>query len=144
MTSMRERPSSGPPPRVLLTKIGLDGHDRGSRLVATWLRDAGMEVIYTGPWQSVESVVTVAVQEDVDLIGVSCLATDHLLLPRLIRALGEAQAEHIPLIVGGIVPDEDERKLLEVGVARVFHPGTRQEEIVSAVRELVGEARGGG
>ena len=75
------------PPKVLVTKIGLDGHDRGSRLVAAFLRDAGMEVVYTAPWQSIEGVVTLALEEDVDLIGISTLATDHLLVPKLIKAL---------------------------------------------------------
>ena len=77
-------------PRVLITKLGLDGHDRGSRLVAAYLRDAGMEVIYTPPWQDIQSVVQLALQEDVDLIGISSLATDHLIIPDLIKALKDA------------------------------------------------------
>ena len=81
------------PPRVLITKIGLDGHDRGSRIVAAYLRDAGMEVIYTPPWQQIESVVQLALQEDVDLIGVSSLATDHLIIPDMMQALREAGLE---------------------------------------------------
>ncbi len=129
------------PPRVLVTKIGLDGHDRGSRIVAAYLRDAGMEVIYTGPWQQVASVVNLALQEDVDVIGISSLATDHLLVPGLMRALGQAGLGHVKVIVGGIVPDEDERALLRAGVARVFHPGASREDIVGAVAALAGQAR---
>ena len=90
------------PPKVMVTKIGLDGHDRGSRLVASFLRDAGMEVIYTGPWQQVETVVNQAAQEDVDCIGVSSLATDHLLVPKLMRALAAAGLDDVIVIVGGM------------------------------------------
>ena len=129
------------PPRVLITKIGLDGHDRGSRLVAAFLRDAGMEVIYTSPWQQVPAVVRLATQEDVDVIGVSSLATDHLLVPKLMAALGEAGLRHVRVVVGGVVPDEDERALLESGVSRVFHPGASREDIVGTVAELSAAAR---
>ena len=94
------KPTS-PPPRVLVTKIGLDGHDRGSRIVAAYLRDAGMEVIYTAPWQKIEAVVKLAVEEDVDVIGVSSLATDHLLLPDLMAALGAAGLGHVRVVAGG-------------------------------------------
>src|ERR1700720_2938778 len=97
-----------PPARVLVTKIGLDGHDRGSRIVAAYLRDAGMEVIYTPPWQSIPAVVKLALEEDVDVIGISSLATDHLIVPKLLDALRTAGLGHVGLIVGGIVP-EDER-----------------------------------
>jgi methylmalonyl-CoA mutase C-terminal domain/subunit len=129
------------PIRVVLAKLGLDGHDRGSRIVASWLRDAGMEVIYTGPWQTIESVVSVSTQEDVDLIGISSLATDHLLVPKLMKALDEARMHRVSVIVGGIVPDQDEQMLLDCGVARVFHPGTGRDELVEAVRGLVARAR---
>src|SRR5262245_63781494 len=88
-----------PPPRILLTKIGLDGHDRGSRVVAAFLRDAGMDVLYTPPWQEIRQVVRLAEEEDVDAIGISSLATDHLLVPKLMNALKKAQLEHIPLVV---------------------------------------------
>ena len=91
-----------PPARVLVTKIGLDGHDRGSRIVAAYLRDAGMEVIYTPPWQSIGAVVKLAMEEDVDVIGVSSLATDHLIVPKLMEALRAAGLGHIGLLVGGI------------------------------------------
>ena len=123
------------PAKVLVTKIGLDGHDRGSRVVAAALRDAGMEVVYTGPWQAITSVVRLAIQEDVDVIGVSSLATDHLLVPKLTEALREADMGHVGVVVGGIVPDEEERMLLDCGVDRVFHPGSKLEEIVAFVAE---------
>ena len=129
------------PPKVLVTKIGLDGHDRGSRVVAAFLRDAGMEVLYTPPWQEIGQVVRLAEEEDVDVIGISSLATDHLLVPKLMKALKKAQLEHIPVVVGGIVPDDDEKKLRKAGVRHVFHPGASREEIVSRVAELAGEAR---
>jgi methylmalonyl-CoA mutase C-terminal domain/subunit len=128
-------------PKVLVTKIGLDGHDRGSRIVAAHLRDAGMEVVYTPPWQEISAVVKLAQEEDVDVIGVSSLATDHLIVPRLMDALRAAGLSEIGVIVGGIVPDEDERTLLDAGVARVFHPGTSLADIAQYVRELAARAR---
>lgn len=129
------------PPKVLITKIGLDGHDRGSRVVAAFLRDAGMEVVYTPPWQEISQVVRLAEEEDVDVIGVSSLATDHLLVPKLLQALKKSGLGQIPVIVGGIVPDEDERKLKKSGVRRVFHPGAQRDEIVTAIEGLAKEAR---
>src|SRR5687767_12622370 len=135
------RPTFAYPPKVLVTKIGLDGHDRGSRVVAAFLRDAGMEVLYTPPWQVIAQVVRLAEEEDVDVIGISSLATDHLLVPKLMKALKKAGLEHVPVVVGGIVPDEDERKLRKAGVRHVFHPGASREEIVSRVAELAGDAR---
>lgn len=129
------------PFRVLVTKMGLDGHDRGSRVVASILRDAGMEVIYTAPWQSGESIVNIALQEDVDVIGVSSLATDHLLIPKLMARLREAELGHIPVIVGGIIPDADEADLLGAGVARVFHAGSSADDIVTEVRAMAQGAR---
>ncbi|MBE0622382.1 MAG: cobalamin B12-binding domain-containing protein [Burkholderiales bacterium] len=129
------------PPKVLVTKIGLDGHDRGSRVVASFLRDAGMEVVYTPPWQDIAAVVKLAMEEDVDVIGVSSLATDHLIVPKLMRALGAAGLEDIAVIVGGIVPDADEAMLLEAGVARVFHPGSALEEIAAEVVRLTSARR---
>ena len=129
------------PARVLVTKVGLDGHDRGSRIVAAYLRDAGMEVIYTSPWQQIPAVVNLALQEDVEVIGISSLATDHVLLPKLMDALGAAGLDHIRVVVGGIIPDEDERMLLDAGVSRVFHPGATREDIVEAFATLALEAR---
>lgn len=138
---MSNDPAPGRPAKILLTKIGLDGHDRGSRLVATFLRDAGMEVVYTGPWQQISDVVTLALQEDVDLIGISSLATDHLIVPKLMDALRDAGLGHIAVIIGGIVPDGEIGLLRDAGVAHVFHPGAGREEIVARVRELVAGAR---
>lgn len=129
------------PPKVIVTKIGLDGHDRGSRVVAAFLRDAGMEVLYTPPWQEIGQVVRLAEEEDVDVIGISSLATDHLLVPKLMKALKKAGLEGIPVVLGGIVPEDDERKLKKAGVRHVFHPGASREEIVSKVAELAAEAR---
>jgi len=123
-------------PKVLVTKIGLDGHDRGSRLVAAHLRDAGMEVIYTPPWQPLPAVVKLAAEEDVDVIGISSLATDHLIVPKLMTALRAAGLTDVAVIVGGIVPDEDEDMLRAAGVARVFHPGSALEDIAAYIREI--------
>ncbi len=123
-------------PKVLVTKIGFDGHDRGSRVVAAGLRDAGMEVIYTPPWQDIATVVKLALEEDVDVIGISSLATDHLIVPKLMDALVEAGMVDVAVIVGGIVPDDDEQMLLAAGVSRVFHPGSSMADIAAYVREL--------
>jgi len=123
-------------PKVLITKIGFDGHDRGSRIVAAGLRDAGMEVIYTPPWQEIATVVKLATEEDVDVIGISSLATDHLIVPKLMAALREAGLADVAVVVGGIVPDEDEQMLLDAGVARVFHPGSTMAEIAGYIAEI--------
>lgn len=127
------------PPKVIVTKIGFDGHDRGSRLVAACLRDAGMEVIYTPPWQEIATVVKLATEEDADVIGISSLATDHLIVPRLMQALREAELQDVKVIVGGIVPAKDEAALLDAGVARVFHPGASLDDIVVTVRALAAQ-----
>jgi methylmalonyl-CoA mutase, C-terminal domain len=129
------------PPKILVTKIGFDGHDRGSRIVAAYLRDAGMEVVYTGPWQQIPTVVKLAMEEDVDVVGISSLATDHLLLPKLVAALGEAGLGHVAVVVGGIVPREDEPTLRGAGVAQIFHPGSPREEIIGEVNRLARAAR---
>lgn len=123
-------------PKVLITKIGFDGHDRGSRIVAAGLRDAGMEVIYTPPWQEIATVVKLATEEDVDVIGISSLATDHLIVPKLMQALRDAGLADVAVVVGGIVPDEDEQMLLDAGVARVFHPGATLAEIAGFIRAI--------
>jgi len=124
------------PPKIIVTKIGFDGHDRGSRVVAAYLRDAGMEVVYTPPWQEIAAVVKLATEEDADVIGVSSLATDHLLVPKLMAALRAAALDDVQVIVGGIVPPKDERVLIEAGVAQVFHPGASLEAIADSVRAL--------
>jgi methylmalonyl-CoA mutase C-terminal domain/subunit len=128
-------------PKVLITKIGLDGHDRGSRIVAAYLRDAGMEVIYTPPWQEIPAVVKLATEEDVDVIGISSLATDHLIVPKLMVALRAAGLDDVAVVVGGIVPDDDEDVLLAAGVARVFHPGGALEDIASFIRDVTSRIR---
>jgi methylmalonyl-CoA mutase C-terminal domain/subunit len=128
-------------PKVLVTKIGLDGHDRGGRVVAAHQRDAGMEVIYTPPWQEIASVVKIAIEEDVDVIGISSLATDHLIVPKLMAALREAGLADVAVVVGGIVPDEDEAMLLAAGVARVFHPGASLGEIEQYIRDVTPRIR---
>lgn len=132
---------AGRPPRVLVTKIGFDGHDRGSRVVAAALRDAGMEVIYTPPWQEIRTVVKLATEEDVDVVGISSLATDHLLVPELMEALRGAGLDDVQVVVGGIVPDEDEARLLAAGVAAVFHPGASLDAIVTRIRHLARQRR---
>lgn len=131
----------GPPIRVLVTKIGLDGHDRGSRIVAAYLRDAGMEVIYTPPWQTIAGVVKLATEEDVDVIGISSLATDHLIVPKMMEALREAGLHRVHVIVGGIVPDEEQALLLTSGVSRIFGPGSARDEIVEFVISLGRQSR---
>ena len=128
-------------PRVLVTKIGLDGHDRGSRIVAAACRDAGMEVIYTPPWQSIRAVVKLTLEEDVDVVGISSLATDHLIVPKLVTALRAAGLDHVRVVVGGIVPDAEANALLESGVREVFHPGRTMDEITTRMREYAREAR---
>ncbi|MDP6518078.1 MAG: cobalamin-dependent protein [Alphaproteobacteria bacterium] len=143
-TSMNIPPATDRPAKVLITKIGLDGHDRGSRLIAIYLRDAGMEVIYTGPWQEIAAVVAMASQEDVDVIGISSLATDHLIVPKLMTALENAGLGDVPVVIGGIVPDEEEKMLYAAGVAQVFHPGAGREEIVDRIGALATAAHEAG
>jgi len=131
-------------PRVLVTKIGLDGHDRGSRIVAAACRDAGMEVIYTPPWQTIAAVVKLALEEDVDVVGISSLATDHLIVPKLMSALRDAGLGHMRVVVGGIVPDNEEAMLLQSGVRQVFHPGGTMDAITARIRAFALEARQAG
>lgn len=124
--------------RVLVAKPGLDGHDRGAKVVARALRDAGMEVIYTGLRQTPEQVVQAAIQEDVDCLGLSILSGAHMtLIPRIIQLLREQHAEDILITVGGIIPDEDVAQLKKLGVAAVFGPGTPTQEIIAFVRSKV-------
>jgi methylmalonyl-CoA mutase, C-terminal domain len=134
-------PRLDPPARVLVTKIGLDGHDRGSRIVAAFLRDAGMDVIYTPPWQSIPAVVKLATEEDVDAIGVSSLATDHLIVPGLTEALRAVGLGHVAVVVGGIVPDDERLPLLHAGVSAIFGPGASREEIVESIATLAARSR---
>ena len=129
------------PARVLVTKIGLDGHDRGSRIVASYLRDAGMEVIYTPPWQTIDAVVDMAIQEDIEVIGFSSLATDHLIIPELMQSLKSSGLGEIGVIVGGIIPKNECDELQQAGVSQIFGPGATRGEIVACVQELVRETR---
>lgn len=130
-----------PPARVLLTKIGLDGHDRGSRIVAAYLRDAGMEVIYTPPWQTIDAVVKLAMEEDVDVIGLSSLATDHLIVPQFLTALKTAGLDHVGVLIGGIIPDDERPALIDAGVKAIFGPGSSRAIIVYQVAETAQQAR---
>ncbi|MDM7324802.1 MAG: cobalamin B12-binding domain-containing protein [Thermus sp.] len=126
--------------RVLIAKPGLDGHDRGAKVVARALRDAGMEVIYTGLRQTPEMIVSAAIQEDVDAIGLSILSGAHMHYFREVRRLLEERgASDILVFGGGIIPDEDVPKLKELGVAAIFGPGTSTQEIVDFLRRAVPE-----
>jgi len=124
--------------RVLVAKPGLDGHDRGAKIVARALRDAGMEVIYTGLRQSPEQIVSAALQEDVDAIGVSILSGAHnTILPRICELMRAQGLDDVLLVVGGIIPDEDIPALKQAGVSEVFQPGATTQEIVGFIREHV-------
>jgi len=127
--------------RCLVAKVGLDGHDRGAHVIARAFRDAGFEVIYSGLHRAPDEIVQAAVQEDVDVLGISILSGAHnTLVPKVIEGLKEYDAfEDTLILVGGIVPDDDKRKLLEAGVAEVFGPGTPMEETVEFVRNNVHE-----
>ncbi|MCX7994715.1 MAG: cobalamin B12-binding domain-containing protein [candidate division WOR-3 bacterium] len=124
--------------RVLIGKPGLDGHDRGAKVVAAALRDAGMEVIYTGLHQTCEAIVEAAIQEDVDVIGLSILSGAHMtIFPRVLKLLKERKA-NIPVIGGGIIPQDDVKKLEKMGVKKIFGPGTPTNEIVEWIKNNVG------
>jgi methylmalonyl-CoA mutase C-terminal domain/subunit len=125
--------------RVLIAKPGLDGHDRGAKIIARALRDAGMEVIYTGLRQTPEQIVAAAVQEDVDAIGLSILSGAHnVLFPEIMRMLKEEGAEDIIVFAGGIIPEQDIARLKEMGIREIFLPGTPTATAVSAIRNAVG------
>jgi methylmalonyl-CoA mutase cobalamin-binding domain/chain len=122
--------------RVVLAKVGLDGHDRGIKVVARALRDAGMQVIYAGLWQTPEAVVRTAGDEDADWLGLSLLSGAHMtLVPRVIELLKQAGLEHVGILVGGIIPEADIPKLAAMGVARVFGPGTPLPEIIEFLQK---------
>ena len=124
------------PVRVLVAKPGLDGHDRGAKVIARALRDAGMEVIYLGLRQTPRQIVTAALQEDVEFIGLSILSGAHMaIVPRVLDLLEQEDASDIRVVVGGIIPDEDVPVLLERGVARIFQPGASLASIVTFLRE---------
>jgi len=124
-----------PPIRIVLAKVGLDGHDRGIKVVARALRDAGMHVIYAGLWQTPEAVVRAVADEDADWLGLSILSGAHMTLaPRVLELLREAKLDHVGVLIGGIIPDADAPKLLALGVAHVFGPGTPLPDIVAFLR----------
>ncbi len=130
------------PIRVLIAKVGLDGHDRGAKVVARSLRDAGMDVIYTGLHRTPEEVVAAAVQEDVDVLGVSILSGAHMtIFPRILDLLRQVRAEDIIVVGGGVIPDEDVPALKEMGVADLILQDTPLETIVARIRELVADRR---
>jgi methylmalonyl-CoA mutase C-terminal domain/subunit len=124
--------------RVIIAKPGLDGHDRGAKVVARALRDAGMEVIYTGLRQTPEMIAEAALQEDADFVGLSVLSGAHMaLIPRILELLKEQGQESVKVLVGGIIPDEDVPKLLDMGVAAVFGPGTSMDDIIHQMNAVV-------
>jgi methylmalonyl-CoA mutase C-terminal domain/subunit len=128
-------PPIAPPIRVLVAKPGLDGHDRGAKIIARALRDAGMEVIYTGLRQTPEMIVSAALQEDVEVIGLSILSGAHnAIVPRVMELLREKDMGDVKVVVGGIIPDEDAAALKRDGVAAVFQPGASLESIVTFIR----------
>jgi methylmalonyl-CoA mutase C-terminal domain/subunit len=136
-SSQRKRPI-----RVLVAKPGLDGHDRGAKVVAAALRDAGMKVIYTGLHQTPEMIATAAIQEDVDVVGLSILSGAHMtLFPRVKRLLAEAGRDDVVLVGGGIIPQEDVSALEAAGVARLFGPGTPTSDIVDYIATTVERRR---
>ena len=130
------------PIRVLVAKVGLDGHDRGAKIIASFLRDAGMEVIYTGLRQTPEMVVNSALQEDVDVIGISILSGAHnTVFPKIINLMKEKGLDDVLLTGGGIIPENDMKKLSEIGVGKLFAPGTDTAEIVTYIKEYVEKYR---
>lgn len=125
------------PTRVLVAKVGLDGHDRGIKIVARTLRDAGMEVIYTGLFQTPDTVAAAAIDEDVDVVGLSMLSGAHLTLaPLVVRALRDRGSD-VPVVVGGIIPDQDVEELVAAGVAAVLGPGATADAVVGTVASVV-------
>ena len=130
------------PIRVLVAKVGLDGHDRGAKIIASFLRDAGMEVIYTGLRQTPEMVVNSALQEDVDVIGISILSGAHnTVFPKIINLMKEKAMNDVLLTGGGIIPESDMKKLSEIGVGRLFPPVTDTSQIVTYIKEYVEKHR---
>ena len=130
--------------RVLIAKPGLDGHDRGAKVTARALRDAGMEVIYTGLRQTPEMVVEAALQEDVDAIGLSILSGAHMpLMVRVLELLAANEMSDVPVFLGGIIPDEDADRLREMGVTAVFGPGASLDDVIAAFRTAIAARRAG-
>lgn len=130
------------PIRVLIAKVGLDGHDRGAKIIASFLRDAGMEVIYTGLRQTPEMVVNTALQEDVDAIGISILSGAHnTVFPKILELMKEKKLDDVLLTGGGIIPEKDRLKLIEMGVGELFAPGTDTKIIVDYITDWVSKNR---
>jgi methylmalonyl-CoA mutase C-terminal domain/subunit len=130
--------------RILIAKPGLDGHDRGAKVIARALRDAGMEVIYTGLRQTPEMIAEAALQEDVDAIGLSILSGAHMtLVPKVIELMRGQGLKKVPVLVGGIIPDEDVLNLQEAGVSAIFGPGTNTYDVIDAFNEAINAARDG-
>jgi methylmalonyl-CoA mutase, C-terminal domain len=127
--------------RVLVAKVGLDGHDRGVKVVARILRDAGFEVIYTGLFQTPDTVAAAAVDEDVDAVGLSMLSGAHMTLAPLVVAKLRERGSDIPVVVGGIIPDRDAQKLHDAGVAGVLTPGASADDVVAVVRNVIEASR---
>ncbi len=126
--------------RVVVAKPGLDGHDRGAKIIARALRDAGMEVIYTGLHQTPEQIAATVIQEDADAIGLSILSGAHMtLVPKVVKLLGEQGADDVVITVGGTIPADDVPQLKELGVAEVFTPGSSTDDIVEFIRSAAGE-----
>ncbi len=124
--------------RVLIAKVGLDGHDRGAKVVASALRDAGFEVIYSGLHQTPEAIVRIAIQEDVDVIGISILSGAHMVVfPEVLKLMKEKGLHNVLLTGGGIIPEDDAQKLYEMGVGKLFGPGTSLKEIIEYIKEEV-------
>ncbi|MBL8131520.1 MAG: cobalamin B12-binding domain-containing protein [Anaerolineae bacterium] len=129
--------------RVLIAKPGLDGHDRGAKVIARALRDAGMEVIYTGLRQTPEMIAEAALQEDVDVVGLSILSGAHMaLVPRIREVMDQHDLRDVPLLVGGIIPDEDKAQLEALGVRGIFGPGTNTQDIVTFIRQIAAAKQG--
>jgi methylmalonyl-CoA mutase C-terminal domain/subunit len=127
------------PPRVIIAKPGLDGHDRGAKVIARALVDAGMEVIYTGLRQTPEQIVTAALEEDADVVGLSILSGAHgHICRRVMELMRERGLDHVPVVVGGIIPDADIDTLKDMGIREVFQPGTPMQQIVDAISHLSG------
>lgn len=142
MSSNNLKESDSIPIRVLVAKVGLDGHDRGAKIIATALKESGMEVIYTGLRQTPEMVVNAAIQEDVDAIGISILSGAHMtVFPKVIQLMKEKGITDVLLTGGGIIPPDDMEKLQLMGVGKLFNPGSHTSEIVNYIREWVKNKR---
>lgn len=130
--------TSNPPIRVLIAKPGLDGHDRGAKVIARALRDAGMEVVYTGLRQTPEMIAEAALQEDVDMVGLSILSGAHTtLVPRILETMRANELDDVPIFLGGIIPSDDIEQMHEMGVTAVFGPGTKTADIISAIEQAI-------